>query len=188
MRISVAEAYSGVLAEGVAEGRLDFAVVPSSYEIDEVLLSRAMGEDRECLVCAAGRELPMSKTGVQLRDMGPLRLAVPGAGNARRHRIENYLKVNQIEVAELLELDTMHGTLGLVANSDWVTILPGIICLPDLDGSRRRVVPLADPPLYVDYMRIETRQRPLTPAAQVFADILQEELNSALEIEPISKL
>lgn len=129
----------------------------------------------------------MSKTGVQLRDMGPLRLAVPGAGNARRHRIENYLKVNQIEVAELLELDTMHGTLGLVANSDWVTILPGIICLPDLDGSRRRVVPLADPPLYVDYMRIETRQRPLTPAAQVFADILQEELNSALEIEPISK-
>jgi DNA-binding transcriptional LysR family regulator len=187
IRVSVSEAYSGVLAEGVAEGRLDFGVVPSSFEVDDVLLTRPMGNDRECLVCHAERELPVSNGGIQLRKMAPLRLALPGPGNARRNRIEHYLNVNQIDVAELLELDTMYGTLDLVANSDWVTILPGILCLPDLDGRRRRVVPLADPPLHVDYMRIETRQRPLTPAAQAFADVLQEELNSALEIPPISQ-
>ncbi|WP_146589653.1 LysR family transcriptional regulator [Puniceibacterium confluentis] len=187
VRVSISEAYSGVLAQGVAEGRLDFGVVPASFDVDEVLLSRNMGEDRECLVCKAGRELPLVEDGLRLREMAPLRLAVPGPGNARRNRIENYLNVNQIEVAELLELDTMHGTLDLVANSDWATILPGILCLPDLDGRRRRIVPLADPPLYVDYMRIETRQRPLNPAAQAFADVLQEELNSALEMDPTSR-
>ena len=110
----------------------------------------------------------------------------PTKGNARRRRIENYLMVNHIEVSDFMELDTMHGTLGLVANSDWVTILPGIMCQPDLDGTRRKVAPLADPPLMVDYMRIEARKRPLSAAAQPFADILQEELNSALEIEPFS--
>jgi hypothetical protein len=47
-------------------------------------------------------------------------------------------------------------------------------------------VPLIDPPLTVDYMRIQTRKRPLGVAAQAFADILQEELNSALEITPFS--
>jgi DNA-binding transcriptional LysR family regulator len=77
--------------------------------------------------------------------------------------------------------------LDIVANSDWVTILPGILCLPDLDGTKRRVIPLAEPPLMVDYMRIETRKRPLSAAAQAFADILQEELNCALEIDPTSK-
>lgn len=187
VRVSISEAYSGVLADGVAEGRLDFGVVPSSFEVNDLLISKTMGEDRECLVCSPGRDLPVTKAGVQLRDMAPLRVALPGPGNARRNRIENYLNVNEIKVSELLELDTMHGTLSLVANSDWVAILPGILCLPDLDGTRRRVVPLADPPLFVDYMRIETRQRPLNPAAQAFADILQEELNSALEIDPTSR-
>ena len=76
----------------------------------------------------------------------------------------------------------MYGTLDLVARSDWVSILPGILCVPDLDGIKRRVLPLADPPLYVDYLRIEPRSKPLSRAAQAFADILQEELNSTLEI------
>jgi DNA-binding transcriptional LysR family regulator len=122
-----------------------------------------------------------------LDQISPLRLVLPGAGNARRRRIENYLTANQINVSDLMELDTMHGTLDLVANSEWVTILPGIMCLPDLESGPRQVAPLANPPLMVDYMRIETRKRPLHPAAQAFADVLQEELNSALEIDPFSQ-
>jgi DNA-binding transcriptional LysR family regulator len=187
VRLSISEAYSGVLAAEVAEGRLDFAVVPASYELDEVLVSKPMGEDSECLVCAADRVVPVVKGGVMLSKMSPLRLVLPGRGNARRHRIENYFAVNNIEITDLMELDTMHGTLDLVANSDWVAILPGILCLPDLDGKRRKVVPLADPPLTVNYMRIETRKHPLGIAAQAFADILQEELNSAMEITPLSQ-
>lgn len=188
VRVSISEAYSGVLAEEVSEGRLDFGVVPASFDFDDVLVSRQMGTDQECLVGNPTQNMPVRNDGVSLRDVSPLRLVLPGPGNARRHRIENYLKANQIELTDLMELDTMHGTLDLVAKSDWCTILPGILCLPDLDGQRRKVAPVADPPLTVEYMRIETRKRPLTTAAQAFADILQEELNSALEIDPISKL
>jgi DNA-binding transcriptional LysR family regulator len=130
----------------------------------------------------------MTKGGAILSKISPLRLLLPGSGNARRRRIENYLTANQIEVSDLMELDTMHGTLDMVAKTDWVTILPGIMCLPDLEGGPRKVAPLADPPLMVDYMRIETRKRPLTAAAQAFADLLQEELNSALEIDPFSQV
>ncbi|WP_417586693.1 LysR family transcriptional regulator [Pararhodobacter oceanensis] len=187
VRLSISEAYSGTLAQEVTKGRLDFAVVPASLDFDDVLISKPMGEDRECLVCAADRELPMGENGVSLKQMSPLKLVLPGPGNARRHRIENYMQVNNIEVSERLEIDTMHGTLDLVSNSDWLSILPGVLCLPDLDGKRRQVMPLADPPLTVDYMRIETRKRPLSIAAQAFADVLQEELNSALEVNPISR-
>ncbi|CUH68047.1 Cyn operon transcriptional activator [Thalassovita gelatinovora] len=186
VRLSISEAYSGAIADEVAAGRLDFGVVPAAFELDDTLVATPMGEDLECLVCAADRVIPMRKDGVMLSDLSPLRLVLPGPGNARRHRIETYLAVNGIEVSELLELDTMHGTLDLVARSDWMSILPGVLCLPDLDGKRRKVVPLIDPPLMVNYMRIQTRKQPLGVAAQAFADILQEELNSALEIPPIS--
>lgn len=187
VRISISEAYSGVLAQDVAEGQLDFAVVPAFFDLNEGLTSRRMGTDRECFVCNTNREVPISGDGVALAQIAPLQLVLPGPSNARRHQVENYMKVNQIEVSDIMELDTMHGTLDLVSKSDWVTILPGILCLPDLDGRRRKVVPLSDPPLTVDYMRIETRKRPLSAAAQAFADVLQEELNSALEIYPASK-
>lgn len=183
VRLSISEAYSDVLAKDVAEGLLDFAVVPASYRLSDILASKTMGEDRECLVCSVDRKLHLVNGEVDLRALAPLRLVLPGLSNARRQRIENYLMVNEIEVADILELDTMHGTLGMVASSDWVTILPGIMCLPDLDGKRRQVAPLGNPPLTVDYTRIETIKSPLSAAAQAFADILQEELNGALEID-----
>lgn len=187
VRLSVSESYSGILLQEVREGRLDFGVVPAFVDLDDSLISKRMGTDLECLVCSSDRDLPRTKNGVILSEVSPLRLVLPGAGNARRRRIENYLTANQIDVSDLMELDTMHGTLDMVANSEWVTILPGIMCLPDLKGGPRQVAPLADPALMVDYMRIETRKRPLSAAAQAFADILQEELNSALEIDPFSQ-
>ena len=181
VKLSISEAYSGALEDEVAEGRLDFAVVPASFGLKDMLVSSSMGQDRECLVCSLGQEFPTRDGQVVLKDLPPLQLVLPGKGNARRHSIESYLAVNDIKVKEVLELDTMHGTLDLVARSNWVSILPRILCLHDFDGTRRRVLPLNDPPLYVDYMRIETGSRPLNHAAQAFADVLQQELTAALQ-------
>ena len=181
VKLSISEAYSGALEDEVAQGRLDFAVVPASFELKDMLVSSLMGQDRECLVCALDQEFATRNGQVVLKDLPPLQMVLPGKSNARRHSIESYLAVNGIEVKEVLELDTMHGTLDLVARSNWVSILPRILCLHDFDSKRRKVLPLNDPPLSVDYMRIETKSRPLTHAAQAFADVLQEELSAALE-------
>jgi DNA-binding transcriptional LysR family regulator len=184
VKLSISEAYSGALEDEVAEGRLDFAVVPASVKLKDMLVSSSMGHDRECLVCALDQNFPTQNGEVVLKDLPPLRLVLPGKGNARRHSIETYLAINGIEVKEVLELDTMHGTLDLVSRSDWVSILPRVLCLHDLDGTRRQVLPLRDPPLNVDYMRIETGSRPLKQAARAFADVLQQELTAALETPP----
>ncbi|MCF3592404.1 LysR family transcriptional regulator [Rhodobacteraceae bacterium LMO-12] len=195
VRLSISEGYSGALANDVREGRLDFAVVPASFDMGDMLVVSHMGNDRECLVCARDctmcsgeQELPIGPQGVRMADLPALKLVLPGMGNARRNRIERYLSQNNIEVSNRLQLNTMHGTLGLVAESDWVSILPGILCLPDLDGARRRVMPLADPPLTVEYMRIQHASRPLSQGAEGFADILQVELTRALSIQPMSGL
>ncbi|MBT0957240.1 LysR family transcriptional regulator [Alphaproteobacteria bacterium KMM 3653] len=180
VRVSISEAYSGALADDVAAGNLDFAVVPAAFDLGDTLVATPMGEDLECLVCALDQSFPTRKGQVVLKDLPPLKLIMPGKTNARRHRIDDYLSMNGIKVAKVLELDTMHGTLDLVARSDWVSILPRLLYQPDFDGARRRVLPLADPPMSVGYMRVESASRPLSPASQAFADALQQELTAAL--------
>ncbi len=185
VRVSVSEAYSGELADMVVDGKLDFAVVPA-FDRNSSLYCTPIGRDQECFVCSANSDLVIGSKAL-LRTLPPQRLVVPGPANARRHRIDSYLNENGIKVREVLEIDTMYGTLDLVSRSDWVAILPGLLCIPDLDGARRRVAPLADPPLHVDYLRIEQRAKPLTQAAQVFANILQQELSAALTVVPSSR-
>ncbi|MEP4197894.1 MAG: LysR family transcriptional regulator [Aliishimia sp.] len=178
VRVSIHEAYSANLSNQVAEGLLDFAVVPA-VSTDLGLDTVKMAEDQECLVCAGGSEL-LTGADAQLKELPPLRLVLPTQANARRARIEQYLAINEIKVAETIELDAMLGTLDIVANSEWVSILPSILGRADRDGVKRRFTPLAEPPLTVEYMRISHKARPLNRAAQAFLDTLQEELDIAL--------
>jgi DNA-binding transcriptional LysR family regulator len=179
VRVSIHEAYSANLSEQVAEGLLDFAVVPA-VSSDLGLDTFRMAKDRECLVCASNNDI-LRDGEKSLKDLDPLRIVLPAKVNARRPRIEQYLAVNGIKVAETMELDAMLGTLDIIANSEWVSILPGILGRADRDGVKRRFIPLSDPPLDVEYMRISHKARPLNRAAQAILNNLQEELDVALE-------
>ncbi len=176
VRVSVLEAYSFQLSNEVGSGKLDFAVVPAVSDPVSVRATH-MGTDREYLVRAPGGG---HLEPVRLGDLGPLKLVLPSRSNARRLRIDDYLAGNGIEVTEILELDAMLGTLDMVSRSDWLTILPGILCEPDADGRRRRLNPIIEPPLNVDYARIEPTAQPLGEAAKAFATMLQEELDLTL--------
>ena len=59
----------------------------------------------------------------------------------------------------------MLGTLELVAQSDWRTILPGALCIPDVEEGRLCLNPLADAP-EIEYVLIEAKVRPLYPPAR----------------------
>ena len=184
VRVSVSEAYSGQLSHDVAEGKLDFAVVPF-YNSELDLNATTMGTDQECLACSAKTSMSIGSEAT-LSELPALRMILPSEANARRPLIERYLSVNNIKLEETMELDTMFGTLDLVANSEWVSILPAVLSPPDKDGQKRLFTPLANPPLAVEYIRITHKARPLSKAAQAFADVLQEELNNVLEADPLS--
>ena len=115
----------------------------------------------------------------RLTDIDDLDLVLPSRKNVRRRRLDQYMATNTIEPRRLIEIDSMFTTLDLVARSDWATILPGIICLSDLDGERRRITPLSGPGLTVDYLRIEPKSVPLSDAAQAFFSVLSDELAAA---------
>ncbi|MDJ0639599.1 MAG: LysR family transcriptional regulator [Paracoccaceae bacterium] len=178
VKVSVREAYSGELSRQVLAGELDFAVVPA-FDADDRLHASVMGTDQECLV-VAGKSGIGAKGPVRLADLPPLDLVLPSPENVRRRKIDQYLAKHGIEVGRLMELDSMFATLDLVATSDWATILPGILCLPDLKGNSRRVIPITKPKLSVEYLRIEPMSVPLSEAGQAFYNVLNDELKSAL--------
>jgi DNA-binding transcriptional LysR family regulator len=80
-----------------------------------------------------------------------------------------------VAVARLLELDAMLGTLDFVARTDWVSILPALMMATEARSRIFTVNPVAAPAFSLDLVLIEPSRRPMTPAAQAFLAMLEEE-------------
>ncbi len=171
--VRVVEAYSGVLTQQVKAGELAFAIVPA-FSGSAGLKSRLFARTPEVLVSRRTSGLKHLKP-VQLSKLGPLKVVVPGTSNTRRRVLETYFASNGVRIERMLELDAMLGTLDFVANTDWVTVLPGIMMASDIDRRQFTINPLAQPPLDIDLVLIEPARQPLLPAASAFLAILQEE-------------
>lgn len=175
--LSIAEAYSAVLTERVLAGMLAFAVVPE-FPNGVGLRSRVFARTPEVLVTSRQGPAHAAEAG-RLAVRSPLKLVLPGPQNTRRRAIDTYLASNNIRVDRILELDSMFGTLDLVARTDWVAILPGLMMAAGRSDDACTVSPLADPPLWLDLVLIESARRVLSPAEQAFLGVLEEETEHA---------
>ena len=171
----IIEGYSGTLTEMVRAETLDFALVPAGAA-DTGLRVTHLVRDREMLVSGPDAGIAHGKP-IRLSDLPPLNMIVPTANNVRRAKLEEYFQTHGIKIARLLEMDAMMGTLELVAKGTWVSVLPGLICASDLDGTNRHVSPLDQPPLFGDFVMIEPSRRPLSSQAKLFLDAIRIEVN-----------
>ena len=121
------EAYSAHLSTGVISGRLDFALVPSAQSITG-LHAAHLASDVEVFVTAPNPQREHLSP-IDLTRIDPLKIILPGPGNVRRTKIEEYIQMFNIPIKKILELDTMMATLDLVARSDWSAILPGCLVI-----------------------------------------------------------
>jgi len=174
VRLHIFEGYSGWLTDMVLAGELDFAVVPT-FEGRIGLKSRLLVRDREMLVSSPRHGFsPLAP--IRLKDCGPLKIIVPGRANVRRRNIEIYLLTQGVEIAQLIEMDAMIGTLELVARSDWVAILSGLICVNDIGKNERIINPIVDPPLFAEFVVISPSRRMLSTQARLFLDVFEGEI------------
>src|SRR5262249_35139661 len=163
--LHVFEGYSGVLTDMVLADELDFAVVPA-FEGRVGLKSRLLVRDREMLLSGRKRALiPLAP--VRLADCAPPKIRVPGPGNIRRRNLETYFQSHGVEIAALLEMDAMIGTLEFVARSDWVTVLPSLIAVNDLRRGNLVVNPIVEPALRAEFVVIQPTRRPLSVPARL---------------------
>jgi LysR family transcriptional regulator, nitrogen assimilation regulatory protein len=173
MAVRIVEGYSAPLTQQTQAGELDFAIVPNFPGL-KGLRSQLFIRTPEVLVSGHSAE-PKDKGPLRLGSMGSLKLVLPSTINTRRQLIETYCRSNGVEIAQLVEMDAMLGTLDFVARSDWRTILPGIMMAIE-DPSGQLVSNLInDPPLLLDLVLIEPSRRPMSQPAKVFLGMLLDE-------------
>jgi len=174
VRLHVLEGYSAFLTDMVLADELDFAIVPA-FEGRTGLKSRLLVRDREMLLSGRQRGLtPLAE--VQLADCAPLKIVVPGAQNVRRRNLETYFQTHGVEIAARLEMDAMIGTLEFVAQSDWVTVLPSLICINDVGKGDLVVNPIVKPTLRAEFVIIQPARRTLSALARRFLDCFEAQV------------
>ena len=180
VRLHIVEGYSGLLTQMVLDGELDFAVVPA-FEGAIGLKSRLLVRDREMLISGAKRKLPPLAP-VRLADVKPLKIVVPGPDNIRRRNLDTYFQSHGVDVDAMLEMDAMIGTLEFVAGSDWVTILPSVICVNDVTRGDLIVNPFVAPELHAEFVVIQPTRRTLTMQARMFLERFEREVAHIHEV------
>ena len=184
IEISIVESYSGILTDMVKAGELDFALVPVMTGTQGIKYSNLV-RDREVLVSSPSFGTNQGEE-ISLKNLAPLKIVLPTKANIRRIKLEDYFTAHSIEIANIMEMDSMIGTLELVGSTDWVTILPYLICVPDTHSNLRHINPICEPNIYSDFVIIEPIGRSLTPQATFFLKLLKEEITSIAwqEIQP----
>lgn len=174
VKLRLVEGYSAMLTDMVLAEELDFAIVPS-FEGRLGLKSRVLARDREMLISGRGSRLKPLRP-VRLATCSPLKIVVPGKHNIRRRNLETYFNTNGIQIKDMIEMDAMIGTLEFVARSDWVTVLPSIICINDVGRGDLVVNPIVDPPFFSEFVAITPSRRPLNVQARLFLDRIEAEI------------
>lgn len=174
VRLHILEGYSGLLTEKVLADELDFAIVPA-FEGRIGLKSRLLLRSREVLISGPASKLtPLAP--IRLADRPPLKIVGPGPDNVRRRNLEIYFQTHGVAIERMIEMDAMIGTLEFVARTDWVAMLPGLICVNDIPKRDLIVNPLVDPPLFAEFILITPTSRPLGVAARHFLDRFEADL------------
>ena len=107
---------------------------------------------------------------------------MPSRANVRRRNIEIYLQTHGVEVADMIEMDAMIGTMQFVARSDWVAILSGLFCVTDIDRNERIISPLYDPPLFAEFVVITQARRTLSIQARRFLEMFEAEIERIQQV------
>ena len=172
-QVRIAEGFSALLTERVRAGEYAFAIVPA-FQGAPGLDARLFHSTPEVLV---SRRTPRRAhmTPVRLKDVGPLDLLLPSPPNTRRRTLDTYLASNGVRVRQVLEINSMFGALDLIANSDWVSIFPGIMMASDIDRDLFTINVIVEPQLILDLALIEPMRQPMGPLAQTFLKLLEDE-------------
>jgi DNA-binding transcriptional LysR family regulator len=176
--VRLAEAYSGTLTDWVVSGEVQVAVV-TKPPIHLGLETTHFFRDRLVLV-TRGSDTHLKGRRLRRRsstELQTLKLILPSPRHSLRQVIEAAaVRPGATGSGRILEIDGMLGTLELVRNSDWATVVASIAVMDEVKQGRLVAEPIYGPELWLDFYLIRTKDRLLSPACQDFLHWLKETL------------
>ncbi len=168
VNVIVKELVSSDLIKEVAAGRIDLGIVPT-FNAPDAIRVYPVGNTPEVLV-HSGRGHEDHMKAVNLAELPPLRIILQSSGNIRRETILAHLKSAGVEIVEILDLDSMFGTLEFVKNSTFVTILPSIMMNSEIENAELCVRPIYRSNLDLELIAIEPSSREQSLIAPILRD------------------
>ena len=169
--LKIVEGFSGSLTDDVRRGTLDFAIVPRT-EVGDGLRLNPFTSISEVLIAGPKSGLSLEGT-IRLEDVPQLKLVIPSPDNTRSKSIRDYLAGKQLDQCEVIELDTMLGTIDLVARTKWKAILPSLLA----DGLKEErglsALTLTAPTLTTELVVVEPARHAPPPTMKAFLEILK---------------
>ncbi len=177
VRLRIVQASSGTLQSMILGKQLDLAVV-TPLPRGGPLRVRRIYTDRMMLVSGATRGLAHLQP-CELSRIPSLKLIVPSPLHGTRGLIDEFLRLANVPVHQLLEIDGIAGTLNLVRTTTWSALLPFIAVSRMLDDDKLVVSQISDGTIPMDYFLAYLSTTTLSPAASAFIEVLDNALTAA---------
>lgn len=176
--VRLAEAYSGTLSQWVAAGELEIAIV-TEPPADLGLETTRFYRDRLVLVrgTANGSTCTPPSGAWTPEDLRSLKLVLPSRRHSLRKAIESGVHSASGGCGKIVEIDGLVGTLELVRNSEWATILPTVAVVNEVRQQQLTAEPIVDPELWLEYFLVQAKDRPLSVPARNFLELLKDVLD-----------
>ena len=169
--LSVTDGYSATLADAVAGGQLDAAIINKPRR--PLALNTEPIAEEELLLITGPQHAPLGDT-VRFRQLPKLKLklVLPTRQHGLRGIIESFAQTEDVHLAPALEIDSISAIVKLVLESDFATLLPRTAVSRQLDQGVLRKHEVLSPRLTRQLVSITHPRRPLSPAASAFIAVL----------------
>ena len=179
IELRITESFSGTLTDWLLAQEIDLAFVVEPPQHEGLEMEKVADGPA---VLISGKAFGLSSGPIQLSDIPPVKMIMPGRRHSLRATIERAIWARSIKVTRSLEMDSVPGMITFVRNSDWATILPLAAIVGDRNDSDLILNPITDVQFETNIYLVHLTQFPLSPAAREFVEALRSETNRARDL------
>ena len=180
IQMRVLEGFSGHVAEWLADGRIDLAVL---YKVRAGTFPDAEHLLFEDMHLVSARHAPKLGQGatVRLRDVEGEDLALPGAPHGLRILVDEACARHQVHLTVAMELETLPTIRGLVSNGTIRTILPVTAIQAEIESGQLMVQKIVDPVISRELILVHAPQRANAPATRAVVNLIRAHIQDLVQ-------
>lgn len=174
VRVSVIEGDDVSLLRSVRAADIDFCITSDAPHAHSSLYCERIAVTPEYLVSGRHSGLGLCHgEPLRIQDVQDLSFVFPTT-SPRRVMLDRFLRTAEARLLRTVEVDTVLGTLDLIAHTEWVTIFPAVMVLRDVMESDHVVNPLYGPELSSEIYLVRRSSDELGEASLAFAESLSQ--------------
>jgi DNA-binding transcriptional LysR family regulator len=177
IHLLVCEGYSETMLEWVTAGQLDIAIVNTPAPRLPPTARHILDEEM-MLAHGAGNRLALPKV-VSFDRLEGLDIVIPSRRHGLRRILDDAAAEAGFSLRPRLEIDTLSAVCEVIATTDLVTVLPGIVLQSTLSAGRIKARRLRNPSIVRSVAWVTNPRRSVSAAMSAVMEIIAEDLTRA---------